>query len=345
MESDVSTGSLAGLMEGLKASAAFAHKRDIANVLEVLRGGSALKAAGIEAIDNGDDCAALDDSHGGYLLFAMEGMLDSFVRALPWFAGYSAVMVNVSDVYAMGGRPLAVIDAIWSTDAESAVPVLCGMRAAAERYGVPLVGGHTNQRAGHAGLAVAILGRANKLLAAAHARAGDVLIMAVDLRGAYVESNPFWNASTDAPAHRLRADLDILPSLAEDELCKSAKDISMAGPLGSTLMLLESAGLGAEIDLCALPIPTGVEMQRWLLTFPSYGFVLAVRPEHQDEVLRRFQARHLAAARIGIVTASQTVMIRRDRETYPFWDFSTEALTGSGSRPHSNPLSEAALCP
>src|ERR1700736_1313892 len=61
----------------------------------------------------GDDCAAIPDGHGGYLLFSAEGMIPSFIESSPWFAGYSAVMVNISDVCAMGGLPLAVTDVIW----------------------------------------------------------------------------------------------------------------------------------------------------------------------------------------------------------------------------------------
>ena len=52
----------------------------------------------------GDDCAAIPDPvGGGHLLFAAEGMLPAFVESDPWFAGYSAVMVNLSDIAAMGG--------------------------------------------------------------------------------------------------------------------------------------------------------------------------------------------------------------------------------------------------
>src|SRR6201997_5074441 len=61
----------------------------------------------------GDDCAAIPDEDG-FLLFAAEGMLESFVANDPWFAGYSAGMGNLSDIAAMGGRPLAVVDVLWS---------------------------------------------------------------------------------------------------------------------------------------------------------------------------------------------------------------------------------------
>jgi AIR synthase-related protein len=324
---------LSSLIANLRQSSAFAHKQDIARVLASLGSSetsAGLKPYGAEAIANGDDCAALDDGHGGYLLFAMEGMVESFVVNMPFFAGYSAVMVNVSDIYAMGGRPTAVIDAIWSQNIDAASPVLAGMREAAKRYGVPLVGGHTNHRAEHAGLAVAILGHAKALLAASAARPGQKLVMVADLRGGYMEPNPFWNASTEAPAERLRADLELLPQCAELGLCGSAKDISMAGPLGTALMLLEAAGVGACIDLETLPRPADASLERWLLTFPSYGFLLSVEPEHVLEVLRRFHERDLTAAVIGAVHAGRDVVVTQGDQTCLLWDFSRAPFIGVG---------------
>src|ERR1700741_2930645 len=71
--------------------------------------------AGEQNISIGDDCAAIPDGDG-YLLCAAEGMISLFLDAAPWFAGYSAVMVNISDVCAMGGLPLAVTDVVWLKD-------------------------------------------------------------------------------------------------------------------------------------------------------------------------------------------------------------------------------------
>lgn len=87
------------------------------------------------AVPLGDDCAAIPDGDG-YLLFAAEGMLPAFVAGDPWFAGYSAVMVNLSDVAAMGGWPLAVTDVIWSARAE-AETIWEGMKAASSPTACP----------------------------------------------------------------------------------------------------------------------------------------------------------------------------------------------------------------
>ena len=93
------------LTTALRAGRGFAHKRDISDAMAVLQ----RSRPAASAVLVGDDCAAIPDGDG-YLLFAMEGFVDDFVEAMPWFAGYCGVMVNVSDIYAMGGRPLAVVE-------------------------------------------------------------------------------------------------------------------------------------------------------------------------------------------------------------------------------------------
>jgi selenophosphate synthetase-related protein len=191
---------------------------------------------------------------------------------------------------------------------------------------VPIVGGHSNNRSDRPQLAVAILGHARKLLTSFDARPGDLLVMAADLRGEYQEPFPYWNASTSAPASRLRADLEVLPLLAEDGLCRAGKDISMAGAVGTAMMLLECSGVGARIDLDALPRPDGVPLMRWLSSFPSYGFVLSVAPAQVAAVLARFAARDIACGVIGEVDATRQVRLRAAGEEALLWDFGSDTF-------------------
>jgi AIR synthase-related protein len=323
--------SLAQLAQLLRDSAGIAHKRDIVQVVRALAPAAAPGEA--TAVPVGDDCAAIPDGDG-YLLFAIEGILNELVAAEPWFAGYCSVLVNVSDIYAMGGRPLAVVDALWSRGGAAAQPLLDGMAAAAVRYQVPIVGGHSNRRSEREQLAVAITGRASRLLTSFDARPYQNLVVAVDLRGRYHEPYNYWNASTEAPPPRLRDDLELLPLIAEAGLCEAGKDISMAGVVGTMLMLLECSGLGATIDLDAIPRPPGVPLARWLATFPSYGFILSVADAQLDEVLRRFRARGLACAAAGRTRAGSQVDLALDGEHAPLWDFGRDALTGCAPAAH-----------
>ncbi|WP_157268206.1 sll0787 family AIR synthase-like protein [Azohydromonas aeria] len=335
---------LQALVGALRASRGFAHKGDIGAVLQQLDSTSGGERTGVP---NGDDCAALPDGAGGWQLLAIEGLVQDFVQASPWFAGYSAVMVNLSDVAAMGGRPTAVVDALWSRDDGQTAQLLAGMRAACERYGVPLVGGHTNLRSDAGQLAVAVLGHARSLISSFAARPGDRLLMAVDLRGHWHDPYPFWDASTEAPAARLREDLALLPALAEDGLCDAGKDISMAGVLGTALMLLECSAAGARIALDRLPCPAGMPpwqaggataaeaRLRWLSAFPSFGYLLSVRPGHAGAVAQRFTKRGIACADIGAVTAEPRVVLTSNGTDgaapceATLWDFAAQPfMTG-----------------
>jgi AIR synthase-related protein len=312
---------LSELTAMLRAAKGVAHKRDIAPVL------ARLTQASPSAIPVGDDCAAIPDG-AGFLLFAIEGFVPEFVAAEPYFAGYCGVMVNVSDIAAMGGRPIAVVDALFAASAEQAAPVLEGMAAASARYGVPVVGGHTNTRAAEAGLSVAILGRANTLLTSFDAQPGQVLIAAIDLRGRMRDPALYWDASSGADAAQLRADLLLLPEIAEARLCMAAKDISMAGVVGTALMLLEASRLGGVIEPAAIPRPPGIALERWLLAFPSFGFLLSVDPQHVDSIVARFTARGITAAAIGGTDASGLVRLRDGEEEQALWRFEEADLTG-----------------
>lgn len=321
----VMTHQLATLLRTLRHGHALAGKQDIAEAAAIL------KPANPDAIRLGDDCAAIPDGDG-YLLLASEGFQDSFVRSMPWFAGYCGVMVNVSDIAAMGGRPVAVVDALWSDTSEAAASILTGLHEGARTYGVPVVGGHTNMRSTHNSLSVAILGRARHLLTSFDARPGEVLIAAIDLRGRWHDPHPFWDASsalcsTDGAA-RLQGDLELLPCIAEDGLSRAAKDISMAGLLGTALMLAECSGVGMTIMLDDIPRPDAAPMERWLSTFPSYGYLLTARPEDADAVIDRFHERGIAASAIGQCNETRRVDVTWTDEKETFWDLARMPLMG-----------------
>ena len=315
---------LIDLAKTLKQSLGIVHKQDIQTVARFLGAENAASR-----VQLGDDCAAIPD-RDGYLLLAAEGMMPDFVASDPWFAGWSAVMVNVSDIYAMGGRPIAVVDTLWSQDAAISQPLLAGMSAAARAYQVPIVGGHTNARSSYDALSVAILGRAQQLISSFQAQPGDRLLMAIDLRGKLHPKYPFWNAATETAPARLRADLELLPKLAENGLCDAGKDISIGGVIGTSLMLLETSNCGAVIDLDVIPRPAEIPLDRWLVSFPSYGFLLSIRPDRVLAVEQMFRDRQITCTDIGEVISTPQLMLTARQESIIFWDFDREHLTGFG---------------
>jgi hypothetical protein len=307
-------------IQDLRHSLGIRQKQDIQRVAQRLGSSAPLL---------GDDCAAIPDGDG-YLLLAAEGMWPTLVDTDPWFAGWCAVMVNVSDIYAMGGRPLALVDVIWSGCLDSQTELWAGMQAAAAAYQVPILGGHTNAQSPYQALAVAILGRASHLISSFAAQPGDRLLLAVDLQGQRHPLYGFWNAATQADPGELRQKLNLLPTLAEQGLCHAGKDISMGGILGTTLMLLETSRCGALLDLDQIPFPVDFALEEWLTCFPSFGFLLSVAPVSVAEVKDLFQTHKIWCGEIGSLTADGQLHLRSGAESLLFWDLGQDPLTGWG---------------
>lgn len=313
--------SLAVLIERLHAFSGIAHKRDIQQVAKTLQ------AAWPAPCANGDDCALIPDG-SGYKLLAMEGFINRFVAEDPWFAGWCGVMVNLSDIAAMGGYPLAIVNALWDDTLPHATQILQGMAAASRAYQVPVVGGHTNLRCDHPQLAVAVLGETQHPLNSNAVQPYQTLMAAVNLRGRWHPPGYNWDAATQACPASLREALSLLPSLARAGLITSAKDISQAGLAGTLVMMLESCGLGAELDLQQLPIPADVEMEQWLCAFPSFGFLLAVKNAHCDEVKQRFVQCGIACAAVGRFTPERKLIMQYQQQRACFWDLAEQPLIG-----------------
>jgi selenophosphate synthetase-related protein len=305
------------LAAGVRALSALHAKRD----LQLVRR--------LGPVGGGDDGALV--AHGGeWIVLCGEAILPSFVAAQPRAAGASAVVTNVSDVRAMGGRPLAILDMLVSPDAAHAELVLEGLAWAAELLGVEVVGGHLTMGAAPS-LSATCTGIARRPLRAAAARPGDVLLAAFCLEGRYMsDDNDFFTSLPDRAPERLRTDGDALVEVAEKGLCHAARDVSMPGAAGSLLQLLEAAGCGAVLDVGRLPRPAGVPVARWLRTFPSFGFLLAAAPEHADAACAVFERRGLASAVCGEFEDSRRLELRCGRDRATVWDLDIAPLTGLG---------------
>lgn len=331
--SAISSSELGDIASRLRSTLGILHKRDIQTAAAKL---DAWVPQGItqEPIVLGDDCAAIPDD-SGYLLLAAEGLWPTLVEAEPWFAGWCAVLVNVSDVYAMGGQPIAVVDALWSQSGDRAHLIWDGMTAASRAFNVPIVGGHSNYHSPYNALSVAILGRAQRLLTSFNAQAGDLLVLVADLDGQAHPDFPFWDAATMKEPSLLQANLKLLPQVSEARLCDTAKDISMGGIVGTTLMLLETSGCGAVLDLSMIPYPPSLSLEQWLVCFPSYGFLLSLRPETLPSIQPLFHQQQLICEPIGQITWDSTLVLQHGHSSIQFWDLKSSPLTGFSSQ-HSS---------
>ena len=310
----------------IRDSPALAAKRDLALLTRL---GAPL---------DGDDGAAIP--HGdGYLIVCGEAIHPAFVRENPHAAGAAAVVTNVSDVRAMGGRPVGLVDMLVSPDRGHAEAVLDGLAWAAGLLGVDVVGGHLTLGYEPA-LSASCTGVARRPLRAGNARPGDDLLAAFCLEGRYTENTPFFSSLRDRAPAKLRDDGEALVEAAESGAAHAARDVSMPGIAGSLLQLLEVAGCGATLELEQIPRPEGVSIERWLETFPSFGFLLVAPPGATASATEPFLKRGLACARCGRLDDSGVLRLAADGHTAALWDLSRVPLTHIGADPTAAPLTQ-----
>ena len=101
----------------------------------------------------------------------------------------------------------------------------------------------------------------------------------------------------------------------------------MAGLVGSLAMLLECNGLGVVLDLDGLPVPAGTGLDRWLICFPCYGFLLCVPPERAGQCLRAFTDRGLSAAPVGTLDGTGELRLCSAGRVETVFDLSRESIT------------------
>jgi hypothetical protein len=293
--------SLHELVAAVLANPGLRAKAEIALVGDVLGGTDWVGGPG-------DDGAVL----AGGVVACGEALFPPFVRADPHGAGFAAVLTNVNDLAAMGAEPLGIVDTVVGT-AELARAALAGMREASELFEVPIVGGHLTIHDGEPAISAFGIGSTPSALSVTNARAGQSLVVAAALDGELRPDFPFFPAFR-ARGDRCAGDVRLLPALAGAGTVVAAKDISMAGLVGSLAMLLEPTGLGVTVDLDVLPRPAGVPLSRWLNCFPSYGFLLCVPPGREPACLAAFAERDLSAAVVGTLDDSAELAMRQGGE-------------------------------
>ncbi|WP_269174423.1 MSMEG_0567/sll0787 family protein [Modestobacter sp. VKM Ac-2986] len=228
-----------------------------------LLGGLHLGGAGFV----GDDGAPVP---GTDVIAACDAILPSMVERDPEWAGWCGVLVNVNDLSAMGAAPLGLLDAVGARDASFAARVLAGLRDASRAWGVPVLGGHT-QLGVPASLSVTALGRTSRPVPAGGGRAGHEVRLTADLGGGWRRGHT--GRQWDSTSSRSTAELQAMGSFVARTAPAAAKDVSMAGLVGTLGMLAEASGCGAVLDVAAVPRPAAASAGDWATCFPGTAFL------------------------------------------------------------------------
>ncbi|GAA4910028.1 methanogenesis marker 2 protein [Actinomycetospora succinea] len=272
----------------------------------------------------GDDGAVVETG-GGRVVACGEALWPPFVARDPWGAGFAAVLTNVNDVAAMGAEPLGIVNTVSASEGHARA-ALEGMKRACALYDVPVLGGHLTSHDGEPSVSAFALGSVDAPLSTTHVAAGQSLVVAAALDGAMRPDFPFFPAF-EQRGERCAGDVRVLAALARSGAAVAAKDVSMAGLVGSLAMLLEWGTFGVEVDLDAVPAPAGVDVGDWLTCFPSFCFLLCTPAGREADAVGPFHERGLEAAVVGRIDDTGLVRLRRGDEVATAFDLTREGVT------------------
>lgn len=213
-----------------------------------------------------DDAAAYDLGNGMALISTTDFFMPIVDDAFDF--GRIASANAISDVYAMGGRPVLAIAILgWPVDtlpAELAQKVLEGSRTICAAAGIPLAGGHSiDSKEPIFGLAVSGLVDIKKLKKNNTANAGDLLFLSKPL-GVGILSTAQKRGLLN-PAHlpvmidQMTALNSIGEKLGAIDGVSAMTDVTGFGLLGHLIEMAEGANLSAEINYSRLPVAEGVK--------------------------------------------------------------------------------------
>ncbi len=279
----------------------------------------------------GEDAAVISFHDDDVLLLAADGIMESLMKSSPYMAGYFAVLVNINDISAMGGVPLAMVDIVSMKEAKVCGQVMKGMEAAVKKFGVPIVGGHTHPDCAYNAIDVAILGTSKKdaVIYSHTAAVGDDIIFAMDLDGNFPNGLPYaWDTTMNKDEKICRDQMMVMNKISRRHLSCCGKDISNPGCIGTLGMLLEMSGKGGSVDIEKVPIPEGIELIQWLQAYQGCGFVLTCPTTSSNEIMELFNSVKVAAAVVGKVDGSRRLTLQRGDERSVMFDFTSELITG-----------------
>ena len=286
------------------------RKSSIDNVISLLN--EAYNVSGDVVIDIGDDASAIDIGDGQVILIAADGIWGDIMNVNPYWAGYCAVLVNVNDIAAMGGKPLAMVNIMSISNDEIYEELLCGIKDGCLKFGVPMVGGHLHPDGEVDSLGVAIVGIAkkDKLITSFGAEVGDKIIVAIDLDGKPHEMFALnWDTTYDKDEKLVQDQITAVQYLAEHDYIKSGKDISNPGILGTLEMLLETSDKGAVVNLEDIPKNENMQWVDWLRSYPGSGFVFTASDDYCEYIKNYLSRYSIQAEVVGEITDSNSLLL------------------------------------
>lgn len=265
----------------------------------------------------GDDCAVLRPPAGS-LLVTTDMILDGTHFHLHDVGGLKVgrkvLAVNLSDIAAMAGRPIAAVVSVGlprNGPANLAEELYQGMREVADAFATSLAGGDTNVWDGKLAISVTMLGEANQPVLRSGARPGDWLLVTGPLGGSILGKH-----------------LDFTPRVREAQLLShlatlhAMMDIS-DGLAGDLKHICDESRCGAVLDAGRIPISdaahrlAGPALDHALSDGEDFELLLAVSPEDGERLVRTQPVPGITLSHVGVCRSEPGMFITEHGRTRP----------------------------
>ncbi|HYN41918.1 MAG TPA: selenide, water dikinase SelD [Thermoanaerobaculia bacterium] len=197
--------------------------------------------------------------------FAIVSTVDFFTPIAddPFDFGAISAANSLSDVYAMGARPLFALSVVAFPSRRLPLSVLerilAGAAAVAQEAGISILGGHTvDDTEPKFGLAVTGVVHPDRVLTNAAARAGDALVLTKPIGTGILATAVKRGQAGDDVARRIVAVMRSLNRAAAEAMLETGvsacTDVTGFGLLGHLREMAAASGLDAEIDAASVPV-------------------------------------------------------------------------------------------
>jgi selenophosphate synthetase-related protein len=279
----------------------------------------------------GEDSAAISTGSDEVVLLTTDAIVEELCLNHPRAAGFNAVLATVMDIYAAGGTPTSFAVALSYSDAEIGEQLLEGLIEGSQSFRVPIVRGHTSPQSRLTYVVGSATGTVRKdhLLTAGGAESDDALVLLFDKAGQRGASYKLgWDSVTGQSSEHIVKRLTVMNELARENLLNASKDISVAGLVGTTGMMLEYSGKGGIVDLNAIDEsrPESIGLNDWIRMYISLGFLVAASESSLDSIVKIADAHDMTAIKIGVVDDGTSLRLRLDSEEGIMFDYSKGPL-------------------
>jgi thiamine-monophosphate kinase len=261
----------------------------------------------------------------------VEGIHFDFSYASPEQVGWKALAVNLSDIAAMGGKPLSALISLVipkRINETTIVKIYQGIRDCSEWAKVDVVGGNISRGTSDFVIDVTVIGEASKAILRSGAKEGDCVAITgtPGLSAAGLEGLKKWGKGamkkySEASEHHLKPQprLELAQKLSRMGVTSL---IDISDGLSSELNhIAKESNLGIEIEKRLLPIHSQVKALAQKLEKDSFDWILHGGEEYELLMtfpISRFSALSALAAQMGVpftrigytVSSPRKIMIR-----------------------------------